>query len=71
MSLGEQVSNGAWRVRIYHKAFVVWLWGGAILILLGGVLAMSDKRYRVMARKDARQKVAVADKNPELAAEKV
>jgi cytochrome c-type biogenesis protein CcmF len=54
VSLGEPVSGGAWSVRVYYKPFVVWLWGGAFLMALGGILAMSDKRYRIMARRDSK-----------------
>ena len=50
VSLGEPVDGGAWVVRIYHKPFVDWIWGGAFLMALGGILAISDKRYR-LARK--------------------
>ena len=57
VSLGEPVDGGAWVVRIYHKPFVDWIWGGAFLMALGGILAMSDKRYR-LARK-AEREVAV------------
>ncbi len=53
VSLGEPIpdSNGAWAVRIYHKPFVSWIWLGCLLMALGGVLAISDKRYRIHARK--------------------
>jgi cytochrome c-type biogenesis protein CcmF len=53
VSLGEPVDNGAWVVRVYYKPFVVWIWGGAILMALGGLFAISDRRYRVLARKAA------------------
>ncbi|ALP54644.1 cytochrome C biogenesis protein [Candidatus Tenderia electrophaga] len=56
VSLGEPVSGGAWSVRVYHKPFVVWIWGGAVLMALGGILAICDKRYRVMARRDSKIK---------------
>ncbi len=46
VSLGEPLEGGAWVVRIYHKPFVDWIWGGAFLMALGGILAISDKRYR-------------------------
>ncbi len=46
VSLGEPVGDGAWGVRIYHKPFVDWIWGGAFLMALGGALAISDRRYR-------------------------
>jgi len=49
-SLGEPVGNGAWVVRIYHKPFIDWIWGGAFLMAMGGLLAVSDKRYRLARR---------------------
>jgi cytochrome c-type biogenesis protein CcmF len=51
LSLGEPVSAGAWSVRIYYKPFVTWIWGGAVLMALGGGLALSDRRYALAARK--------------------
>jgi len=53
VSLGEPVSGGAWSVRVYHKPFIVWIWGGCILMALGGLLALSDRRYRLAARREA------------------
>lgn len=58
-SLGEPVDGGAWVVRIYHKPFVDWIWGGAFLMALGGLLAVSDKRYR-LARRAEREIAAAA-----------
>jgi cytochrome c-type biogenesis protein CcmF len=46
VSLGEPVGDGAWGVRVYHKPFVDWIWGGCLLMALGGLLAISDRRYR-------------------------
>ncbi len=49
VSLGEPVENspeGAWAVRIYVKPFIDWIWGGCILMALGGAFAIADKRYR-------------------------
>jgi cytochrome c-type biogenesis protein CcmF len=51
ISLGEPLSGGAWSVRVYYKPFVVWIWGGAVLMALGGGLAVSDRRYALAARK--------------------
>src|SRR3954464_14805937 len=48
VSLGEPVEGGAWVVRVYHKPFVDWIWGGAFIMALGGVLAVSDRRYRLV-----------------------
>ena len=52
VSLGEQVDGGAWVVRVYYKPFVDWIWGGAFLMALGGVLALSDRRYRLARAQD-------------------
>jgi cytochrome c-type biogenesis protein CcmF len=46
VALGEQVDGGAWIVRVYLKPFVDWIWGGALLMALGGLLAATDRRYR-------------------------
>ena len=53
VSLGEPIpdSNGAWAVRIYIKPFVDWIWVGCVFMALGGMLAISDRRYRIHAKK--------------------
>jgi cytochrome c-type biogenesis protein CcmF len=50
VSLGEQGSNGTWSVRVHYKPFVVWIWGGCLLMALGGIFAVSDRRYRLKAK---------------------
>jgi cytochrome c-type biogenesis protein CcmF len=51
VSLGEPVgTDGAWGVRIYSKPFVDWIWGGCLLMALGGFLAVADRRYRLAVR---------------------
>ena len=53
VALGEQLKNGDWSIRIYVKPFIAWIWGGAFIMALGGVLSISDRRYRMarLARK--------------------
>ena len=51
VSLGEPVDKGAWSVRVYYKPFVDWIWGGCLVMAFGGVLAISDRRYRLVTRK--------------------
>ncbi len=46
IALGEPLDNGAWVVRVYHKPFIIWIWLGCILMALGGILAITDRRYR-------------------------
>jgi len=53
VSLGEPVDGGAWSVRVYHKPFITWIWGGCLLMALGGLLALSDRRYRVVTQREA------------------
>ncbi len=50
VSLGEPLPGGAWSVRVYFKPFVDWIWAGAVFMALGGLLAISDRRYRLVAR---------------------
>lgn len=45
VALGEPLDGGAWSLRIYHKPFIRWIWLGALLMALGGVLAALDGRY--------------------------
>ncbi len=51
VSLGDSVSATAWIVRVQHKPFIDWIWGGCLLMALGGALAASDRRYRLAARR--------------------
>jgi cytochrome c-type biogenesis protein CcmF len=46
VSLGEAVGGGDWALRLYYKPYVRWIWLGAVLMALGGTIAVSDRRYR-------------------------
>jgi cytochrome c-type biogenesis protein CcmF len=52
VSLGEPTERGAWIVRVYVKPFIDWIWGGCLIMALGGLLAATDRRYRSKVRKD-------------------
>ena len=47
VSLGEELEEGGWSIRVYFKPFVQWIWLGCLLMGLGGLLTMIDKRYRL------------------------
>ena len=47
VSLGEPIDERAWSVRVYYKPFVDWIWGGCLFMALGGLIAISDRRYRM------------------------
>jgi cytochrome c-type biogenesis protein CcmF len=53
ISLGEPVGGEDWALRIYYKPYVRWIWLGGVLMALGGILAVTDRRYRT-ARKAAK-----------------
>lgn len=62
VTLGDpQTAAGeAWAVRSYIKPFANWIWGGAIIMALGGVLSLTDHRYRVGAPSRAKGTVPLA-----------
>jgi cytochrome c-type biogenesis protein CcmF len=53
VALGERLEGDAWAVRVHYKAFVVWIWLGGVVMSIGGVLALLDKRYRIRERKSS------------------
>ncbi len=55
VSLGNAAEGNAWVVRVYYKPFVSWIWGGCIVMALGGLVAATDRRYRVAKRETAPQ----------------
>jgi len=53
VALGEPVSEKEWILRVQYKPLVNWIWGGCILMALGGLVAASDRRYRLPATRRA------------------
>jgi cytochrome c-type biogenesis protein CcmF len=53
VALGEPIDRArpeaAWAVRVYYKPFIDWIWGGCLLMAFGGLLAITDRRYRARA----------------------
>ena len=60
VSLGEPINESgaastntlarSWGMRLYIKPFVDWIWGGCFIMAFGGLLALSDRRYRLRVR---------------------
>ena len=46
VALGEPLGNEAWSVRIQYKPFIGLLWLGAVIMAFGGLISLSDARYR-------------------------
>ena len=47
--IGDPQPDGGWAVRAYLKPFANWIWLGATLMGLGGLISLTDRRYRVAA----------------------
>lgn len=58
VALGEQLNSGAWALRIYVKPFVNWIWAGALLMAIGGIFSISDKRYRMAKVANVKSRVS-------------
>ncbi|MFT4907491.1 MAG: cytochrome c-type biogenesis protein CcmF [Oleispira sp.] len=50
VSMGEPLEDGAWAMRLQVKAYMRWVWLGAIFMSIGGTLAILDKRYRIRVK---------------------
>ncbi|MNC85465.1 Cytochrome c-type biogenesis protein CcmF [compost metagenome] len=50
VALSESVGPDTWIVRVHYKPFIAWIWSGCLLMAFGGLLAATDRRYRVGAR---------------------
>ncbi len=59
LSLGDTNPDGSIAVRLYHKPLVLLIWLGAVVMVIGGGLSLSDRRLRVGAPKPARGKTAL------------
>src|SRR5438309_510665 len=60
VSLGDSVGATGWIVRVSHKPFVDWIWGGCLIMALGGALAASGRRYRLAAKRPQEHYAAAA-----------
>jgi len=45
-ALGEDLGGGRWSVRVQYKPLIRYIWLGALVMALGGLLATADRRYR-------------------------
>ena len=58
--IGEPAEGGGWSVRLYYNPLVPWIWFGAVMMALGGVVSLSDRRLRIGAPVRRRRRPAVA-----------
>jgi cytochrome c-type biogenesis protein CcmF len=60
-ALGEELESGAWSMRIYYKPLIRWIWLGTIFMTIGGVVAVSDRRYRQTVRQKLSNKMGAVN----------
>ena len=60
LSLGDPNPDGSLAVRLYYKALVLLIWLGAVVMVIGGALSLSDRRLRVGAPRPARNKAVLS-----------
>ena len=59
--IGDKQDGGGWAVRSYLKPFANWLWAGALLMALGGLLSLTDRRHRIAAAAARRHAMVPAE----------
>jgi cytochrome c-type biogenesis protein CcmF len=60
VALGERDPSGGWTIRAYYKPLISWIWIGALVMAFGGMVSLSDRRWRVAAATRARRRGPVA-----------
>ncbi len=58
--IGDAQDGGGWAVRTYIKPFASWIWAGCIIMALGGMISLTDRRYRVAAGARKQRTAAMA-----------
>jgi cytochrome c-type biogenesis protein CcmF len=61
VALGDPLGNDAWSVRIQYKPLIRFIWLGAFIMAFGGIIAASDRRYRLYAVADEKLPAAVEE----------
>jgi len=60
VAMGEPLGGGDWAIRLSIKPYVDWIWAGALLMGIGGFVAITDKRYRRRVTQNASETGATA-----------
>jgi cytochrome c-type biogenesis protein CcmF len=61
VALGDSDDAGGWTVRAYWKPLVPWIWIGAVIMAFGGIVSLSDRRWRVGVAKRARASLLASE----------
>jgi len=60
VALGDPIGNDVWSVRVQYKPLIRFIWLGCLIMAIGGGIAISDRRYRAVARESSVVKGAEA-----------
>jgi len=52
--IGDVNPAGGWVTRLYFNPLVPWMWAGCLIMVLGGLVSLSDRRHRIGAPTRAR-----------------
>ena len=53
VAMGEPLDNGEWSMRLQYKPLIRWIWLGTLIMAFGGILALTDRRYRIKKQSQA------------------
>ncbi len=54
--LGDDLATSSWLVRVYYRPLMGWVWYGAILMALGALVSLTDRRYRSQLKTKMKRK---------------
>jgi cytochrome c-type biogenesis protein CcmF len=58
VAMGNPLGAGAWSMRIQYKPLVRYIWLGALVMAIGGIVAATDRRYRLRVKSTSKDTVA-------------
>ncbi len=58
VSLGDDLGKGRWSVRLYLRSYVACIWIGGFLMAFGGLISITDRRYRRPIKSMSKQQLA-------------
>ena len=61
VALGESLGDDAWSVRLQYKPMIRFIWLGCLIMAFGGIVAASDRRYRMTVKEKDTQTAPVAE----------
>jgi cytochrome c-type biogenesis protein CcmF len=61
VALGDQLGDGGWSVRVQYKPLIRLIWLGSLFMAIGGLIAVSDRRYRVNVEQRVEERAKTAE----------